>query len=435
MCIRDSYTGTWGYYFFIDDVHITGVESSGSVNQTIPLAGGWNIMSFFVSPPDMDMQHIVQPLIDGGNLVKVSDEAGGFIQYIAGSWMNTIGDMSNTEGYYINVSGAPNLSVDGPEVIFPYDIPLIAGWNIMGYPCDVSQEALTVLQPLIDNGYLVKVINESGGFIQYIDGIGWLNSINNFNPGEGYYINVNTDYTLGLSDPGKGTDPFMETPPPSPVYFASGISHPYSPMNVVIRNIESDGFLVENGDEIAVYDGDIEVGSMVIVDSKAGYWLMTLRADDPLTSIQDGFTEGGVLEFRYWDKSDNLVFTDIQATHLFGNTSFTKLGTYGADLKIGSLGIGDDGLPQRNFLGQNYPNPFTDQTIIEFGISAKAHIRMTIFDISGRTVSVLKDAGYEAGIYKTSVDASSLEPGVYYYRLEVTSGETEFVKTKKMIVH
>ena len=97
----------------------------------------------------------------------------------------------------------------------------------MGYPCEVSQNAITVLQPLIDAGYLVKVINESGGFIQYITGFGWINSINTFEPGEGYYINVNSNYTLTLSDPGKGTDPFIAPEAPQTEYFTSLTSNPF----------------------------------------------------------------------------------------------------------------------------------------------------------------------------------------------------------------
>jgi len=183
-----NYTGSWGYYLFVDDILLTGVENTTTVNQTIPVNLGWNIISFNVIPTNLSMQSICQQLIDDGDLVKVTDEAGGFLQNIAGSWMNTIGDMSNTEGYYLNLTGNNNLSSDGVEVSFPFSIPLSTEWNIMGYPCDVSQNAISVLQPLIDDGYLVKIIDEEGGFIQYITGIGWLNSINTFSPGRGRWI-------------------------------------------------------------------------------------------------------------------------------------------------------------------------------------------------------------------------------------------------------
>ncbi|MCK5080044.1 MAG: PKD domain-containing protein, partial [Bacteroidales bacterium] len=156
----------------IDDFSITGITGPPTQDQLTDLDGGWNMISFFVIPASLNMIDIFQPLIDNSTLVKISDEAGGFVQYITGpGWMNTIGDMNNTEGYYINLSASSSISTNGTIVIYPFDIPLTTGWNIMGYPCDVSQTAMTVLQPLIDDGYLVKVIDESGGFIQYITGI------------------------------------------------------------------------------------------------------------------------------------------------------------------------------------------------------------------------------------------------------------------------
>ncbi len=46
---------------------------------------------------------------------------------------------------------------------------------------------------------MVKLINESGDFIQNIPDMGWLNTIGNFEPSEGYYIKVNSIDTLTTS--------------------------------------------------------------------------------------------------------------------------------------------------------------------------------------------------------------------------------------------
>ncbi|MCK5079696.1 MAG: T9SS type A sorting domain-containing protein, partial [Bacteroidales bacterium] len=405
-------------------------------NQMIPLSVGWNIMSFCVSPSIMNMMDIVQPLIDASALVKVSDEAGGFIQYITGpGWMNTIGDMENTEGYYFNLSGSENLSVDGTKVIFPFDIPLLSGWNIMGYPVDVSQDAMTILQPLIDDGYLVKVLDETGGMIQFITGFGWINTINTFDPGEGYHINVNTNSTLTLTDPGKGITPYIAPEAPATAHFTTLTGNPFLPMNIIIRDIYSDGFMVEDGDELAVFDGAIEVGSMVVRKSSKGYQLLTARADDPVTTAADGFSEGNELTFRYWDKSEDILYTDVQATHVFGNIDFTGLGTYGADLKIGSLGFGENGQPSANYLGQNYPNPYTDQTNIEYGVAENAHVVLSIYDVYGRLVRVIEDKYREPGKYLVTLNGSSMEAGIYYYKLEIIGENSKFSKTQKMILY
>jgi len=167
--------------------------------QLIDLFDGWNIISYYVTPNDMNHLHILQPLISSNMLVKVIDEAGNFIQEIPGfGWMNTIGNMVSTEGYYIKVNQNAQLSPYGILVNTPLDIGLSNGWNIMGYPTMDTINAIDILQPLIDSSQLTKVIDESGGFIQEIPGIGWVNTIGNFTPGEGYYIKVNQNCSLSV---------------------------------------------------------------------------------------------------------------------------------------------------------------------------------------------------------------------------------------------
>ena len=426
-----NYTGSWGYYWFLDDINITGVAGS---SQQIPLSSGWNMMSFCVEPSSMDMMNIVQPLIDASVLVKVSSESGGFVQYITGpGWMNTIGDMANTEGYYINVNGNDNLNTDGTSIVLPYDIPLISGWNIMGYPLDVTQEAMTVLQPLIDDGYLVKVLDESGGMIQYITGVGWINTIVNFNPGEGYHINVNTNCTLTLTDPAKAYTPQDVPTGQATEYFVTPTTNPFNPMNIIIQEIFSDGLIIEDGDEIAVFDGGIEVGSLAIDQSTKEYQLLTARADDPLTAEIDGFNEGNELTFRYWDKSDDVVYTTIEVLHTYGEHNFTGLGTFVGNLRIASLGTGGTIKPSITYLGQNYPNPYNDKTNIEYGIAEDAEVQLRIYDISGRMIMVLENSHKASGKYIVTIN-TSLEPGLYYYKLEAKGLHTEFSETRKMIV-
>jgi hypothetical protein len=206
-------------------------------------------------------------------------------------------------------------------------------------------------------------------------------------------------------------------------------------MNVVLSKIHGDGFEVEDGDEIAVYDGDLQVGSAVIELSDKDIQLITLRADDPLTAIKDGFSEGGELRFKYWDMSENILYTDIEVIRLYGENEFTRLGTFGGELKIGSLGVDENGLPLKSYLGQNYPNPYNGNTSLEYGISADAHVVLSVFDVFGRKVKTIEDNTLEAGNYKVNLDASSFEAGIYYYRLDVIGKNIEFSETRKMILY
>lgn len=176
---------------------LVDVAFVSSITQIIDLYSGWNMMSFYVEPDDMNLLTILDSLVISSELTKVINESGGFIQYIPGiGWMNTIGNMANTEGYYIKVSANTSFATTGMPVTLPLSITLNSGWNMMGYPTEQSQNALTVLDALIVASELTKVINEAGGFVQFIPGIGWMNTIGDFDPDEGYYIKVNTNTSL-----------------------------------------------------------------------------------------------------------------------------------------------------------------------------------------------------------------------------------------------
>ena len=407
-----------------------------SYTQSINLTQGWNIMSFYVQPVNMDMQIIVQPLITNSTLIKVQDENGDYVQFIPGpGWSNTIGNMANTEGYYIKVTANTNLDSDGTYVIFPYDVALNTGWNMAGYPVKQSQDAMTLLADLITNNTLIKVMDEAGNFIQNIPPYGWLNTIVNFDPDEGYYIKTTANDILTYDQPTKASTPGIAPEIPATQHFFSSGSNPFNPMNIVVQDIICDGFVIEDGDEIAVYDGGLEVGSAVIHQEYNGLQVIIAAGDDPATEEIDGFTAGNSITFRYWDKSHNMVYENIQSTHYYGNEDFAGLGTYAGDLKISALGVSEHSQSDLAFLGQNYPNPFSENTTITYGIYQDGDVLLSIFDVSGRRIQTLEDTYRPRGRYTVSFNNTSLEPGIYYYQLEYRGSGSVFSETKKMIIH
>ncbi len=88
-------------------------------------------------------------------------------------------------------------------------------------------------------------------------------------------------------------------------------------------------------------------------------------------------------------------------------------------------------------LGQNYPNPFNPVTKIKFEIPTPLSfigegpgVRIIIYDILGKEMTVLVDQQLQPGSYEVSWDASEYPSGVYLYRLETIG----FIDTKKMIL-
>jgi hypothetical protein len=88
-------------------------------------------------------------------------------------------------------------------------------------------------------------------------------------------------------------------------------------------------------------------------------------------------------------------------------------------------GIADEPDPGRGlcfFLGQNYPNPVSTATTIEYALASPSHVNLTVFDVTGRVVKVLVDKPCGAGNYSVPWNGrdgsgNGVASGVYFYRI------------------
>ncbi|MCC6399059.1 MAG: T9SS type A sorting domain-containing protein [Bacteroidetes bacterium] len=90
----------------------------------------------------------------------------------------------------------------------------------------------------------------------------------------------------------------------------------------------------------------------------------------------------------------------------------------------------DGRMPARISLAQNYPNPFNPSTTIKYELPGSYMVRLSVYDVLGREVSVLVDERREAGIHEVQFEGSGLSSGVYLCRL--TAGR--FVETRKLVL-
>lgn len=84
----------------------------------------------------------------------------------------------------------------------------------------------------------------------------------------------------------------------------------------------------------------------------------------------------------------------------------------------------DASIPGSLVLHAAYPNPFNPQTSIGFDVPTSGHVRLSIWDVSGRHVATLVDASMAAGRYVERFQASHLKSGAYLVRLE-SAGQTQ----------
>lgn len=86
------------------------------------------------------------------------------------------------------------------------------------------------------------------------------------------------------------------------------------------------------------------------------------------------------------------------------------------------------------YLGQNRPNPFNGRTNITYSIPADTHVKLFIFDISGRIVKKLVDRDMKKGMHTFTWDGTNkhgrkVVQGIYFYELQAN----KMKKIKKMM--
>ncbi|HSQ77010.1 MAG TPA: T9SS type A sorting domain-containing protein, partial [Bacteroidota bacterium] len=114
-------------------------------------------------------------------------------------------------------------------------------------------------------------------------------------------------------------------------------------------------------------------------------------------------------------------------------------GVYGVVAFDNLLGVTPDengGVPVQFALHQNFPNPFNPSTTIRFDLPAASRVSIVVYDVTGREVASLVQGEYGAGSYSTTLDASQMASGVYFYRMMAFGGNggAPFVSTNKLLL-
>jgi hypothetical protein len=148
------------------------------------------------------------------------------------------------------------------------------------------------------------------------------------------------------------------------------------------------------------------------VGSSTGLYSSTTLNGQSTVWAQEGSTTIGnvVVDMIKSRQADGLVAV---ATH--------GAGVYSSTVATG-IEAGDNEIPAIFTLKQNYPNPFNPSTTIQYTITQKAPVRLTIYNIQGQNVADLVNEHQPAGTYNIEWDGKDrygkeVASGVYMYRL------------------
>lgn len=86
-------------------------------------------------------------------------------------------------------------------------------------------------------------------------------------------------------------------------------------------------------------------------------------------------------------------------------------------------------------LSQNYPNPFNPSTRINYSLTIDSRVTLSVYNLLGETIATLVNSNVLAGEQEIIFDASALNSGVYFYRIDAVGVDgTNFSSVKKMML-
>lgn len=369
--------------FTVEATAVVEIISFTEYTQSIPLISGTNLFSTYIIPTKPSLSAVMKPLCDLNTGIKVLDETSKSFAYstTTNTWVNNIGSASKTEGYSLSQNFNATLNVTGRIIPLPLDIPLNLGWNFISYPRTDQVNALTIVQPLINQKKLVKVQDEKGNTIEKVKGQ-WRNNIGNFLPGKAYKISVNSSTVLTiLSSYVKSGDMMVqpeETVYFTPNYIGNGSDH----MNIHLDGLVESGFSM--GDELAAYDGETCVGTLKLTEDHFSKNLASLIAssvsDD---NNQKGFSAGNPIQIYNWNNLTGEKST-LQLGLVEGELKYEKNSSVLVQMK--SLTTTQTNRTSSTFM-EVFPNPALNIFTVRFSQMPESGSMIEITDIRGRKIA------------------------------------------------
>lgn len=395
------------------------LEVSGTLR--LPLAAGWNLVSWNVAPADQAVESVLAGILDRVLAVETY-EGGERRTYVPGQAGNGLTSLMPTYGYWIKMSAPALLEIEGTPVDRQHALALNGGANAVPY---LPWHASGVGHAL---GSVLDVTRSAASFqgtgLTYAPGVpDAYQVLDSMRPKAGYVLRTMAPGTLvyptipGAS--GAGSDERPTLAGRLAAEQAAGVTPTMAWLDVWASDVRSAaGLPLPVDTRVTARDAQGRaVGAFdVLAEGRMG--LMALYADDPYTPEKDGALPGETLTF-------------FAGEEVIGTFIWTAEGDV-VDLSglLVSTGDGRSELPTEFDLAANHPNPFHEATTIRYALPEATHVRLSIYDALGRLVATLVDEERPAGRHEATWSARALASGVYVYRIEAGP----FQQSRRMLV-
>ncbi|MBI9037537.1 MAG: CapA family protein [Bacteroidales bacterium] len=409
------------YYFIqvksqqsLDDVIVnyseTAFDNSSTITQNYLLLNGYQFISSRIIPENPDMQVVCSDLLD--NLDFIRNTAGSMLRKIGPVWVNSIGDWNTSEGYLFRMNDPDQFVISGEAINPQTPIALISGYQLISYFPEQAINTADVFENVLDNLDFVR--NTAGSTFRKI-GPNWVNGIGNMQAGEGYLVKMLADDVLIYPEELKSSlvENFTRTE-----HFIVKNSNPYDP----VWTIYSEKGNLNTGDEIAVYDGEMLVGSGVVVSDNI--------FDNAIPVFSNLYETGNKPIIKVWDKSENKEY--ILSNYTFSNPykdAWTEDIFPSEDGEYSLMNFSTSGLSDEITISEIsiYPNPTKGLITIGNLAGFKNLSGLKITDIAGKVVFQTTIGNNQTTI---EIDLFGFEKGVYF----ISFSGKDFSPVKKIVI-
>lgn len=380
---------------------LSGIVGYGQ--HDITLTSGWNHISSYINP-SADIESVCS-LIAGG--ITIVRNGSGQVFWPSQN-INTIHTWNTIHGYQFYMTTSATLSIQGTMVspesttinLYP------SQWGLISYLRNTAMWAPTALASL---GTSLVIIKNGGGQVYWP---AWgVNTINNMQPGQGYwaYVSSTSALTYPSNSPRAGENNLT---------YSNETKH-YS---IDFQKTSVNQILMvhclnaKDNDEVAVWNSRNEiVGTGLVLSQKA---LVTVWGNDAFSGDGIGAKEGEFLRFSLWksDFEQEITLPVSSVVNVLKNGE-TEIGAiYKSD---GVLEVSTQ-IPE--YSAQNsqlscVPNPSTGFAMISYFVAEKSNVQVEIYDILSQKILTLVNDEQSTGMKNIGVDMSEKPSGTYFVRL------------------
>ncbi len=363
---------------------------------------GWNLVSAPFQAPDPSPLEIFSSWLERESLYMMKDGWGRF--FLPQFNYNQIREWSPFAGYYIKMSSADTLVFPGERIPVNSPLPVLDGWNVIGYLPFEPLAVEVALNDIANNLILAK--NGYGEFWLVEEGFSNMRVIE---PGAALSIKMSESDTLTYPDLPRFAPNFIsETASPIEGFI------PETPFNMSLLLA-----LPPNNSEssIRLYDREGNYCGGVFVDAGDRRVGLAAWQEDKLGGV--GYAEGEPLR-AYWHSNDGveskLEFIGTNRKPIFKTDEFERL-----EVEMKSSPV-----PLEMTLSSN-PNPFNGRANLRMTISDPADLTLKILDSVGRLVQQFQLGAQKPGVVNFGWDASNCPNGIYFAKL--SAGSERFFRT------